>query len=205
MNSNIITAINTKENTLEFNLTIQGLDSNDVSVRLIVETENIEFGFCCSKKEGSSDVWEVTLPKLPMLEKTAYPFKITVVADGYYFEPHKGTLNLVGSQEIYSTTPKNVSLKPKKDSDDDSEKEEKEEKTEKKEVKEETYRYTKQREKPISQIAEELMKQASFNKKVPLTESVNDTNKQQKIDKVLQELGISIKPQSTRRKFKLSD
>lgn len=212
MNSNIVTAINTKENTLEFNLTVQGLDANDVSVRLIVETEKIEFGFPCNKKDDS-DVWTVTLPVLNMLEKTAYPFKLTVIADGYYFEPHKGTLNVVGSQEIYSSAPKNVSVKPKENSDTDNDKKDDDKKDDDKKEKsdkvKESIKYTKQREKPIEQIAKELMESTLF-KKSSNTHTMESTTKKvkedDKVDNVLKNLGINVSNKKPNKfKFNLKD
>lgn len=112
---NIVTITNAKKNTLQFELSIEGLEAKEVSVRFVVETaKGIELGFMCKNSDGEK--WEVNIPKLEMLEKTAYPFHIDVIADGYYFEPMKGTINVVGSQQIYASEPKNTTLAPPKPS-----------------------------------------------------------------------------------------
>lgn len=160
----IVTINHTKENTIEFDLTMDGIEVDGIVVKMMVESKGMELGFKASRKE--KDTWAVKLPKLPMLERTAYKFYIEVHADGYYFEPFKGTLNVVGSAEVYSSDPKNVTL----DSTADKKKEEKkpsskEEKTSEKKVSENMRHRS--REKGIDQIARELIEQQENNLKSP--------------------------------------
>lgn len=110
---NLVTITNTKKNTIQFDLSIEGLEANNVSVRFVVETaKDMELGFLCKQQDG--DKWEVDIPEIEILEKTAYPYHIDVIADGYYFEPLKGTMNVVGSQQIYASSPKTKTDAPPK-------------------------------------------------------------------------------------------
>lgn len=110
---NVISVLHSKENVLEFDLTMEGIELKDLEVKLMVEAKDMQLGFVASKKDG--DTWKVKIPKLPFLEQSAYPCYIEVHADGYFFEPFKGTLNITKSAEIYSSDPKNVTLGPKEE------------------------------------------------------------------------------------------
>lgn len=100
---NIITIPNTKGHVLEFKANIKGLSASSMIVKFIIVADKMELGFNATNIKGEN--WEVELPPLPMLERTAYPFKICVVSDGYFFEPLTGTANVVGSPDIYMSTP----------------------------------------------------------------------------------------------------
>lgn len=151
MANEIISINNNKEQILEFTLSIEGLDTKDMNTRLVIHANNMELGFQAINKEGNN--WIVKLPPLPILERTAYPYHLDIIADGYHFEPMKGTINVVGSHEVYVTAPKN----PKVSAPASTEV--------KPEIKKESKATpvvhkaepTKQREKPIEQIARELM------------------------------------------------
>lgn len=203
MEGDIITVVKNKENTLEFKLTIQGVNTADMRVNLIVEASEMELGFGCEKQDN--DKWYVTLPELTMLGKTAYPFKVCVVTDGYYFEPHRGTLNVVGSQDIYTTSPQNITLNPRSEKEPEIVKAEDGETTKKKdkEVKE-TFK-TKGREKSINQIAHELMTESTIlpTKKVK-EETPTEDSKSKAIDAVFEELGVKVKQKKTARRFNLT-
>ena len=100
---NLITISNTKTNTLEFEAELTGLDKEEMAVKFIIDAHDMRLGFDASHLEGNK--WEVTIPPLTMLEKTAYPFHIDVTSGGYFFEPLKGTVNLVGSHDVYVSKP----------------------------------------------------------------------------------------------------
>jgi len=155
---NVVSINHTKENVIEFDLTMEGVESKDVDVRFMVESKGMELCFKAAKKEKNT--WFVKLPKLPMLERTAYKFTIEVHADGYFFKVFNGTLNVVGSAEIYSSEPKNVTLKPTKSEDKQTDKEDdKTSKSKDKDKKEEkkVQESSRPREKSIEQIAREMM------------------------------------------------
>jgi len=109
---NLVTISNTKENVLEFDVEIEGIDSNGMSVRFIIEASGVELGF--DSKKQTEKKWTVNIPALSILEKTSYPFHIDVIVDGYYFEPLHGSVNVVGTHEVYASKPENVTLAPGK-------------------------------------------------------------------------------------------
>lgn len=177
---NIVTINNTKENTFELNVSVQGLSTPDIRVWFTISANGMDICFAC-EREGSGDKWICTVPPLPFIDQTAYPCSLQVVGDGYYFEPFNGTLNVVGNAEIYSSTPKNVTIKPANRQDqkpkDDDKKDDKKDNKKSNVVKLEppSKNKTKSKEKSIEQLAEELMakngdkKVVAPPKKKPLT------------------------------------
>jgi len=108
----LVTISNVKENVLEFDVEVEGVDTTDMAVRFIIEASGMELGF--DSKKGKKTKWSVDIPALAILEKTTYPFHIDIIVDGYYFEPLRGSVNVVGSHEIYTSTPENITLSPAK-------------------------------------------------------------------------------------------
>ena len=119
---NVVTINNQKTNTLELDVSVQGLNTNDVRVWLSVSTENMDLQFECRRESG--DKWVVDVPPLPFINRTAYPCSVRIIADGYFFEPLNGTMNVIGNAEVYSSTPANITLAPKavEDKKDDDKK-----------------------------------------------------------------------------------
>lgn len=109
----IINIQHLKEDKLDFDLVIQGLNYTDIRAQFIIETGPMEIGFSCFKspEDVNGTLWNVIIPPLPQLDKTTYNFHISVVVDGYYFEPYRGAVNVIGTHQIYATVPK-VSLPP---------------------------------------------------------------------------------------------
>ncbi len=151
---NVVTINNTKTNILELDVSVQGIDTADIRVWLSVLAEGIELCFEC-QREGQGEKWVVTVPPLPFITRTAYPCSVKIVADGYYFEPLTGTMNVQGSAEVYSTTPQNTEFKPADVPEEKSE--EKEEVTEKVALGPAHQPKRRSREKSIQQIANELL------------------------------------------------
>jgi len=114
---NLVTISNKKDNVLEFDVDVQGIDTNDMTVRFIIEASGMELGF--DSKKQSERKWSVEIPALSMLDTTAYPFHIDIIVDGYYFEPLRGSVNVVGTHEVYASKPENVTLSPGKPKLDD--------------------------------------------------------------------------------------
>lgn len=198
---NVISVNHKRENVIEFDLTMEGVDAKGAEVKLMVETKDMEIGFKASKKE--KDTWTVKVPKLPMLERTAYKFYIEVHVDGFFFEAFKGTFNVVGSAEVYSSEPKNVTLK----SGDEKKEDKKSEKKEEKKKVSETWR---SREKSIEQIANELLEQHKYDPKAvqDKVEQLNeqeqkrDTTKDERVLAILEEAGI--RPKGKEKKPRIS-
>jgi hypothetical protein len=183
---NVVSINHTKENIIEFDISIEGIETKDISVRFIIDAKNMNIGFDAKKKKG--DTWTVKIPAITVLEKTAYNFKIEVIADGYYFQPMDGVINVVGSAELYSTVPKNITIEPKNKKEDKKDK-----KT--KVTKENTYiKKTKNREKSIEQLADEILNENTITKKPIIKEkeksTIKENDKEEKIKNILEEFGF---------------
>jgi len=204
--NNVVTITNLKENILDFELSAEGIEAKDIVVKFVIEADGIEFAFPAKKAKGKS--WTVTIPKMPTLERTTYNYCINAVTDGYYFEPLKGKVNVVGPQEVFATVPKQTA-KPK---DKPPATETKAQKPEKKKISEQTFAKT--REKPIAQIARELMEQQSMRtdgtsklSKPSSDEQHSDKSLDGKIREILESIGYKPKDTTSRtqRKFSLMD
>ncbi len=112
MSENIIALANKKKNEIEFEMEVEGLTVAPSDIRFIIETDVMEYAFKCSKKKGK--LYKVTIPPLPQLEKTLYPFKIEAVIDGYHFTPMTGQVNVAGAFDVYVSDAKNTTVAPPK-------------------------------------------------------------------------------------------
>jgi len=198
---NVININNTKENTLEFEMVIEGTTTTDVDCNFVIVAKGMEFRFPAELTEGKKDQWTVTLPEMNFLERTAYNCYTEVVAEGQYFKPMQGSVNVVGTAQIYTSSPKNKTI----ESDTEKAKVVKEQETKREtKRKQESWR---QSEKPISQIAKELMEQekygkAGIDKKVKAKKKVNeavDKDKDAKVKAILEESGLKPKKKKKSR------
>jgi len=110
MSENIVALTNKKKNEIEFELEVEGLTVDPSSIRFIIETAEMDYAFKCKKKKGKK--YAVTIPPLPQLEKTLYPFRIEAVIDGYHFTPMEGQVNVSGSFDVYASDAKNTTVAP---------------------------------------------------------------------------------------------
>ena len=110
---NLVTISNVKENVLEFNVEVKGIDSDDMAVRFVIEAAEMNLGFD-SEQGDMENLWTVKIPALTMLDTTSYSFRIDVIVDGYHFDAMQGAINVVGSHDIYATKPENITLSPSK-------------------------------------------------------------------------------------------
>lgn len=146
---NLIVINQSKKSDLEFELDIEGLDGKSADVRLVIKAKGYELAFPCKKAKGNKHT--VSIPPMQHLDKSTYPFCITVVVDGYYFEPLKGTVNVEGSHKVYASTPETKSEK-------------------KKEVKKESVDPPKKRlsgEPSVSDVAKRIMERHNQEKQAP--------------------------------------
>ncbi len=95
--SEVVTITNTKDQEIEFDLTVNGLDASAAQVRFVIHTGNVDLSFSCKKQ---SNKWVATIPPISLLQRTAYNFTIQAIIDGYYFEPMTGTVNIVGNKTL---------------------------------------------------------------------------------------------------------
>lgn len=220
---NLVQINHTKENILKFNLSIEGINPSDIVAKFVIHGENMELGFLCGRQTG--DEWTVTIPALPVLERTAYPFHFDVVADGYHFEPLRGTVNVVGGNDVYISSPKNPKIAAEAGPKEEKKPEPKKESIA---VPSPADLPKKGKERPIAQVAQELMEankkvQAETNPEVkaeptkiveaaPVAmlptitiEKKPDAPKVGEKDeaarKVLEEMGIKVKPAKPKARF----
>jgi len=113
-----------KESSIEFTVDITGVDTKDMSVRFVIEADKMDLSFVCSSDDKKT--WKCSVPPLKFIEKTTYPYRIEVFAEGYYFKGSTGTVTIATSAELYVSDIK--PLKPTKPSE--SKKDEKEDKKE---------------------------------------------------------------------------
>lgn len=178
---------NLKENNFEFDLVAEGLGAEDIKATLVIESKGIELGFPCTKNtEGK---WCVKIPPLPMLERTVYPFHLRVVAEGYHFRPLKGSLNVVGSVDLYVQNATTKIESPIV----------REKKVEIKEhVKPQKPLTTKRHEKSIEQIAKELLETHKIDiPKAPSTKSVPVEENKTKASEPTKKPAVSVNNQPT--------
>jgi hypothetical protein len=146
MADNIVPLNNNEENIFEFELSIQGLNPKNIDAKFVIRSSEMDLSFPCT--EGKDGKWQVKLPPLPMLEHTMYPYHFAIVAENHHFTPLEGSINVVGSKEVFVTTPKKKLTSPVKPI---------EEKKETPKIEVPKSQPTKSREKSIEQIANELM------------------------------------------------
>lgn len=222
MAEELVSINNLKENVLQFELTVEGLSTKDFDAKFVIHSADMELAFPCKKDDAGK--WSVTLPPLPMLERTAYPFHLQVVAEGFQFRPLKGAINIVGSPEVYAAGVKNTKLEsPTKPVETVKAKTES--------VAPQKSTPSKSREKPIAQVAQELMEANKKDKAKPIVEAktievktapvkesllpkIDVVEKKAKPDtsvkdkatrKVLEDLGMKVAKAKPTKRFSLKD
>ncbi len=103
---------NDKKSILEFDIEVSGAVEDDMAVRFIIESEGMALGFDSKKETG--DTWSVEIPAMRILDKTIYPFYISVIVDGYTFEGLRGSVNVIGDRKVHVSDPVLVPAKAKK-------------------------------------------------------------------------------------------
>lgn len=92
-----------KPSTLEFEVTIQGIeDATPPTVRFVIVSppEDGDLSFRCTKRTGEKNGWVVKLPKLTHVNSDVAPFRVEVIIDGYYFEPAQGEMTFIKSPDV---------------------------------------------------------------------------------------------------------
>lgn len=102
---NTILIKNQKSNEIEFDVTVEGIPTEDLIVRFLIELPEFTMMFPCTKHEESK--WIVNIPPLIQLETSkTYPFKIEAITNGYYFMAEQGTLKVIDKVEVQVELPK---------------------------------------------------------------------------------------------------
>ena len=121
-----ISIVNTRDNEFEFDISIEGVKTEEMAVSFVIETKEVNLQFPC-KKEGEK--WVVVVPPMPLLELASYPFCVTIVVDGYFFKPFEGTAMVIHEPTVKAGAAKKmappvVTMTSKEDDDEKSEDEE---------------------------------------------------------------------------------
>ena len=95
-----ISIVKTRDNELEFDINITGAQKKEPVVRLIIENGKVNYTFDCTNLTG--DKWVCAIPPMPQLTKKAYPFRLEVIIDGYFFEPYRKTINIIPEPVVKS-------------------------------------------------------------------------------------------------------
>lgn len=176
---NAVSITNNKENTLDFDMKIEGAKTSDVKCKFVIRTKGMELAFNAKATDKDKTKWTVKLPKLDILERTAYDCFVQVVVDGYYFEPMKGVLNVTAPTEVYTTEPKTRSLTSGRA---DIAKEA----TKKKPVKE-------KQQVNVNTLAKQIMEGEKYDPKLineKVEEKNNTSDKDKKVRAILEEAGL---------------
>ena len=96
----MISIVKTRDNELEFDINITGAQKKEPVVRLIIENDKVNYTFDCTNLKG--DKWVCAIPPMPQLTKKAYPFRLEVIIDGYFFEPYRKTINIIPEPVVKS-------------------------------------------------------------------------------------------------------
>ena len=102
------------KNLLEFDVQIQGITSEKVDVKFIIESDGVDFAFDAKLENGTVTVDIPILSKF--LEPKTYSAKMAFVVEGRYFEPLHILTELVQPMSITSTIKKETTKKVVKES-----------------------------------------------------------------------------------------
>ena len=86
-----------KASTLEFDVTISGLDKISPIVRFVIHkaNNNIDWVVNCKKLEGSK--WQASFPAFENFKLSSCNFSVEVIVDEYFFNPAKGEIEFINA------------------------------------------------------------------------------------------------------------
>ena len=179
--SNVVSIVNSKASKIDFDLEVDGLSDKGLDVRLSIKANKYSIVVPCKGKDGK---WACDVPALEHLDKGTYKFMIEVIADGYYFEAMKGTLNVTGTHQVYAKTPEKLKPEAKKEAPPKPEKKVEKKPEAKKPVKEEETKNLKD----VEKLADSIIKKAKEEE--PLKETPKEEKKPSKDSAVRAILGL---------------
>lgn len=160
-----VTIVQTQENTIEFDLSIEGVNTDLApEVRFVIQTNAMDMSFDC--EQSDDEQWQVKIPAMSHLDKTSYPFRVEVIVDGYHFIPAKGNVQVTKGPNVKGSQPNNTLFKTpaktknKNNKTDNSKKpqsgkEEKTQRTDNSQSRQNTKQQTGESEQPDAQINEQ--------------------------------------------------
>lgn len=93
-----ITINKDKQNSLAFNVAIEGIDTSNIQVKFLIELDNMSLSFLCEHTED--DEYKVIIPPLNYVKSSEYTCKIEVVAAEYFFSAMDGKIKLTESPKV---------------------------------------------------------------------------------------------------------
>ena len=84
---------NSRENELQFDVSVEGTDVSEMRVRFVIEADGTNYMFPC-KQSDTPEKWIVKIPKMSHLEVGTYDFHVEIITNGYYFDPYKGSIDV---------------------------------------------------------------------------------------------------------------
>lgn len=87
---------NVRENELQFDISIEGTNVEDMRARFVIKDNGVDHVFPCVQSDTANRL-NVIIPKLDYLKPGSYEFYVEVITNGYYFEPYQDTLTVVST------------------------------------------------------------------------------------------------------------
>lgn len=94
----LVTINNERENSLTFQVNVQGIEKDDMAMRFVIESNGIMLGFAC--EQLSENDYKVTIPALPFVDIGTHDCKIEVVANEYFFTALNGKIKVTGTPKV---------------------------------------------------------------------------------------------------------
>ena len=108
--SEILQLNHQSENTYEFVLDIDGINSTSVRAWFVLDTNGVELSFPCSQSDKN---FKAIIPAIPYIERSTYKAYIRIAVDSHFFEPVNDLLvNVVGNLNLGERNIKDIKLTP---------------------------------------------------------------------------------------------
>ena len=98
-----ITINRTTENTIEFDMKIDGASINDADVRFVIELESFSITVPCNNTNQNE--FAVEVPVLSFIEPGTYDCHIEVVINGQIFKPLRTEVDVVNNVNVTASLP----------------------------------------------------------------------------------------------------
>lgn len=96
---NIIKINPSKSSTLEFEVTVSGVDNILPKVRFVIKKVQDGVDWCVECKKLDNNKWEAKFPSFST-KSSSTQFNIEVIVDEYFFIPAEGTINFITAPDV---------------------------------------------------------------------------------------------------------
>ncbi|PPD55679.1 MAG: hypothetical protein CTY12_00035 [Methylotenera sp.] len=103
---NVIKLNPNKASTLEFDVTVSGLDGAPPTVRFVIHEmlSGVDWTVNCSKIEKNR--WQASFPAFKNMELDKNNFSVEVIVDEYFFKPAEGEIVFINAPDVSFDKPK---------------------------------------------------------------------------------------------------